>query len=384
MCKMSTHTHPQSLFGVLGNVAHRNWSETQGMQYLESDSDLFPLLLQHEGHTVEHGSAQFSFGSAQTFGTIYVQNDGGHSCTVAPDLRRTFTNRALERAGIQAHQWDAKKGFVANRENVRRVYDYYGDLYHHAPHKLLWAGLARLGGLEVFYPGFLLLNATRKMAAGEVLPRLSQIPLVRKLLDDTLPEAAIMAALECRLLQIQKDIFEDLAWQHEAYLQGRIDWLWRCCQADILQQCDFEAWRKIDQDTCPNAIGEGNKMLVWREQEKIVQPLYDTLQQELLWARWYFADQAILMPDSAMSILALAMHKTMDSFLEFVPNGDIMNLKDRWQWIEEHVYNRWLDLHQHHYAAINARLQCPLPETVLQAMTSRLYILVYEWLDGKS
>jgi hypothetical protein len=339
-------------------------------------------LLHYEGCTIEHGSAQFSFGSERHFGTICIQNGVGDTYTVAPDLRQMLTNCALKRAGIQAREWEPENGFAANRENVRRVYDYYGDLYQQAPHKLLWAGLARLGGLEVFYPGFLLLDATRRVAAGEIVPWLSQIPWVRQLLDDMLPEAAILAALECHLLQIQKSIFEDLAWQHEAYLHGRLDWLWRCYQADLLQQSDFEAWSKIHQEDDPEAIGDGNKVLVWREQERIVQPIYDMLDQELLLARWYFADRAFLHPLCAMSALAMAMHGHMESFHEVMPEGNIMNLTDRWQWIEEDVYPCWLRLHQMNFAVIGSRLRYPLPDTVAQVLLSRLYIFVREWLDS--
>jgi hypothetical protein len=382
MYTMSIQTHSQSLFGILSNIVHRNWSTEQGVQHLEASSDLFPMLLKHEGHTVEHGSMQFSFGTEQRFGTICVQNDKGCNCTIVPDLQQIFTNQALQRAGIQANQWDPTQGFASNCENVRRVYDYYGDLYHRAPRKMLWAGLARLGGLEVFYPSFLLLDMVRKVAAGEVVPWLTQTPLMRKLLDDMLPEAATLATLECRLLEVQKDIFEDIAWQHEAYLQGRLDVLQRCCQAGILQPCDYEAWHKINQEQCPATIGEGNKMLVRREQEKVVQPLYDTLQKELLWARWYFADQAILQPGHAMSRLAFAINKTVKSFLEAVPEGDIMNLDDRWKWIEEHVYPYWLHQHQTCPAAISIWLQDPLPETMMQVVSNRLRLFVREWLDG--
>jgi hypothetical protein len=42
--------------------------------------------------------------------------------------------------------WDPQQGFVANRERLIKVYDYYRDTYLKRPDQFLWAGLGRMAG----------------------------------------------------------------------------------------------------------------------------------------------------------------------------------------------------------------------------------------------
>jgi hypothetical protein len=386
---MDMHTHTESLLEALSHAATDN--RTRGRQQpphdLDSDSRMFPLLIQHRGRTIERNGTQFVFGSGPTLSTVHVRDmsraDTESMTPITLDIKKMFTNEAQKRAGIVADGWNPAAGFAANRASVRKVYDYYGSLYHIEPQALLWAGLARLGGLEIFYPGFLLLNSVQRLAAGETLPWLTRQPLVRWLLDALLPDADILFTLECRLLEIQKKIFDDLAWQHEVYLRGRLPWLQYCYDQENLPRPDYEAWQKISQADSPALIAEGNKALLRREQESVIQPLYHTLGRDLLWARLCFADCALLHPSTAFSALALAMHGTMESFPEAVPGGDILELEDRWRWMEHDVYPRWLHLHQTRHAAISARLQQELCESPVMALMSRLAIMVRECLDGQ-
>jgi hypothetical protein len=347
---------------------------------------MFPLLLQYRGRTIERDGMQFAFGSGPTLSTVHVRDTTRADAESIPpitfDIKQMFRNEALKRAAIAPEAWDPATGFAANRACARNVYDYYGSLYQAHPHTLLWAGLARLGGLEVFYPGFLLLDTVRCVAAGETLPWLTRQPLVRKLLDALLPEADILFMLECRLLEIQKRIFDDLAWQHEVYVRGRLDWLKHCRDEKSLPEPDYRAWQQINTEDCSASVAEGNKALLRREQEIVIQPLYNTLENDLLWARLCFADCALLHPSAAFSALALAMHGTMESFREMLPDGDIMDLEDRWRWIEQDVYPRWLHLHQSQHTAMSARLQRELCESRLRALASRIAIMVRERRDG--
>jgi hypothetical protein len=387
---MDTTAHTKDLLGTLAAAATTASPSPRGAQQphdLDNDSTVFPLLLQHQGRTLERDGMQFVFGSGPQLSTVHVQDaaapDAERILPLTFDIKKIFTNEALRRATIAPGSWEPDAGFAANRAAARKVYDYYGTLYKAEPHNLLWAGLARLGGLEVFYPGFLLLDAVRRVAAGEALPWLTQQPLVRRLLDVLLPEADILFHLECRLLVIQKKIFDDLAWQHEVYLQGRLDWLKHCRDEGSLPAPDYEAWQQICSDDRPNSVGEGNKRLLRREQEVVIQPFYETLERELLWARLCFTDSALLQPGTAFSALALAMHGSMESFREILPDGDIMSLEDRWRWIDQEVYPCWLRLHQTQHAAISARLQQNLVDCPLQALASRIAILLREWFDGR-
>jgi hypothetical protein len=294
-------------------------------------------------------------------------------------VQRQLHQRALQRAGIAAADWNSANGFAANREYARRVYDYYGRLYAIKPRQLLWAGLARLGGGEVLYPGFIVLNAIRRLVDGEVLPWLARMPFIRKLRATANP-----ARLEQQLLQIQHDVFADMAWQHEACLEDRLDWLWLAWQGGLIRSCDFAAWRSIARNDSPEAIAAANKVLLRREQEYVIQPAYNTIAPNLQSDCRDVADKTMFKPGRSLSLLAVAIHHRMDSFLEQFPNGNVMCLDDRWQWIERHIYPGWIELHRKRPHVVDRLLHRPMPRNLAHALGKLAIIIIWEFIDGKA
>src|SRR5690349_5880573 len=89
--------------------------------------------------------------------------------------------------------WDASVGYAPNRERIIKLYNYYRDTYRANPDAFLWAGLAR-------------------MAGGVVVSGLDLMVGV--------PLASDPNEITTGFVQIGKDIFHDLAWQLEAFLES--------------------------------------------------------------------------------------------------------------------------------------------------------------------
>ena len=220
------------------------------------------------------------------------------------DRKSHYTNVALGNAHDAVHpDWDPQAGWDVNRPRVVDVYGYYRDLTLTRPELFLWTGLGHMAGGAVV--GGLDLGA-----AGDVTERV--------------------------LIAIGRDIFFDLAWQHEAFLDG----------ADIVALAGLhdqfatyaqyaadgtvtfahatpavsysDAWRKITSGDA-GAIAEGNRDLLHNEQATVVQPQYDFLLR---------AGEAGL-----ASAFTNEIHPYHRAFLIDLPTSDIRQFGPRWQWI---------------------------------------------------
>lgn len=77
---------------------------------------------------------------------------------------------------------------------------------------------------------------------------------------------------------MQRDIFEDLAWQHEAYAAGGIDEIERLVSQGELDREALDAWQAIDDGD----VEKGNHLLLDREQRKVIQEDYQTMRDHTL------------------------------------------------------------------------------------------------------
>lgn len=193
--------------------------------------------------------------------------------TGRPTTKKGWRAVALRRAGIDAKAWDPRKGLLANDETVVAVWRRYGQ-FHLARAELQWAGMANLVG-PTFYAGwqdlFCLREADRK-ARAKLLSRLLDLPenhpLVRAASKSL--TTSELKWFETRFLSMQRKIFEDLAWQHEAYLRGGIEEMRRLRAAGQLDEATLENWEDIASgDT--ERIARGNRALLYREQKHVIQ-----------------------------------------------------------------------------------------------------------------
>jgi hypothetical protein len=231
--------------------------------------------------------------------------------TLYTDRKSHYTNVALGKANSSAHpSWDPDQGLALNRPQIVDAYAYYRDLAAGQPDLFLWAGLGH-------------------MAGGAVVGGLDA--------DPGFAEQSVM-------VRIGRDIFNDLAWQHEAFLDAPdtvVNLAALHDQFNTYPQYDSNgvvsyqpgtphtsykaAWQKIVSGD-PASIASGNRDLLENEQWSIIRPQYDFFQ--------------------TISFSGLAgpftnnIHPYHRAFLIEEPTGNILQAASRWDWIT-HPQGMW-------------------------------------------
>jgi uncharacterized protein YukE len=312
---------------------------------------------------------------------------------------------AYWRAGIDPDSWRPEDGLAANDAIVQAVYRYYGNLYLDHPY-LHWAGMANLVG-PMFYAGWQDMYAIRHVAdpgdRAEYLSRWVGLP--------TLPDEAYDAAeafgyvmppgflnpvdlagkltseeiewYEDRFLGMQREIFDDLAWQHEAFVLGGVPLMREIASrypTEMLPR-DIGAWEDIGSGD-PQRIKDGNVDLLLREQERVIQDDYDAMREHhgpvgdvFTYAFSTMAENPIpggqayrdydpivltvdLVPDVPVGPFGpfgphidiptpdVEVHQSLP-----LPDGNLSNFNDRWGWIEHDMVPHYQQLLQDPAAA---------------------------------
>jgi putative peptidoglycan binding protein len=221
-----------------------------------------------------------------------------------------YSNRALAKARDRDHgDWDPALGWTHNRPRVRDLYGYYRDLFLIAPNEFLWAGLGRMAGGAVV--------GGLDLGAGSV--------------EQTI------------FVRIGRDIFFDLAWLHEAYLDhwseavklGHLHDRFNEYTAYANGVPTFipgfparsygAAWNKITT----GRVVEGCRDLLENEQKSVIQPHYDVL-------------PAGFQPRP----FANEIHPYHRAFIRDFPSGNLLGFADRWRWITltNGMFQRWGDI----------------------------------------
>ena len=213
-----------------------------------------------------------------------------------------YLDQAYERAGIDPNTWDPNAGVDGNRQNIEAVYEYYAQLYRDHP-ELLWSGMAALIGPS-FYAGFQDLDSFADMAA--LARRLLENPAFDHLppgvsIDDVLDQLfpggvgdslrglASMSTQEIEdefrfyertFLDMQREIFIDMAPLHEAYTTDGLAGIQAMVDDGTISPDVYEAWEMIDEGhrTGDEALlQQGNEALLRREQSEIIRDEYDAM-----------------------------------------------------------------------------------------------------------
>lgn len=165
---------------------------------------------------------------------------------------------------------------------------------------------------------------------------------------------------EKRFLNMQKQIFDDLAWKHAAYQLGGIDLLRELTANGQLPAIERQPFENIASGLLER-VAEGNRALLYREQHDIIQhdynairsyhgPVGDVFSTALTWT----AENPIPGGDSyrddhhrpipipvpwPASLLNTLLPTTID-----VPSGNITDFDDRWRWIDGDMLPAYQDL----------------------------------------
>jgi len=240
--------------------------------------------------------------------TEYEFSDGEQ--IKACPTRKEWLQRAVSKAGISMSDWQPGKGFKKNKETVKKVYAYYQYLYN-TDSDLLWAGMAKLAGGTVF-------DALEKTQLAVRYSEYSSSLQIVHFYATRLMEL---------LLTMQKEIFEDLGWQHQAYIERGL-----ACLESIRAGGDIpiKAWRNIASGE-PGRVSAGNRTLLRREQGEILPPYYKKIRE--------MPDMNLL--PQAMSLLSKSPIPGGRSFEDVVKDGDITKFKDRWKWITKDMLPKY-------------------------------------------
>jgi Putative peptidoglycan binding domain len=232
------------------------------------------------------------------------------------DRKSHHNNVALGKANdANLPDWLPEAGFTANRARIIDLYAYYRDLYLAQPSLFLWAGLGH-------------------MAGGAVVGGLDRDP---GFIDQTV------------MVRIGQDIFFDLAWMHEAFLEDPNNII---SLADLHDRFNLyprytnslagyapgqptrsygRAWRKILSGESV-LVAEGNRDLLENEQWSIIQPHYEFLRTRLF--------------SGLVSPFTNAIHPYHRAFIVDIPQGNVLVASDRWSWITriDGMFQRWNDI----------------------------------------
>jgi hypothetical protein len=222
-------------------------------------------------------------------------------------LRDFWTASSVDHSVGNRDAWDPLAGFGANQSRIIQLYDYYRDLFNSNAQAFLWAGLGRMAGGAV-------LGGLRFLLSVSSDPSFTTNMMVL----------------------IGKQIFLDLAWQHELFrdnVQQAITAAQRHDERFPAKSSYAMAWMAIASGDA-GQVASGNQMLLSNEQFSIIQPLYDAIKAEPNAAESFAHTRAF----------TSNIHPYHLDFEEAMQGGDVTNADDRWAWITQPggMWDKWV------------------------------------------
>ncbi len=244
-----------------------------------------------------------------------------------------FKELAFMRAGIDPTAWNPRAGLGANDATVRAVYAYYRQLgLEHG--EFQWMKMAAVGG-PLFYAGFKDIDTAGDWADGSSVVR----PIPGVFGDISAEE---LRWNEGQFLTMQKAIFSDLAWQHEAFalggagaIHGAVNKLPVSERQRVLDDRTSQAWDDIDSGD-PDRVTAGNYRLIEREQGPVIQPYYDEMRDRPTGGPFTFG--LTRQADTPIPGSETYLEHSHHPILQGIPEGNISNYDDRIGWIQDSLW----------------------------------------------
>lgn len=249
-----------------------------------------------------------------------------------PDAWQWETYR---QAGIDPTRWDPSLGLAPLDGVAVDAWAFYAELFDRRPEQFLWAGMATLAG-GTFYAAFQDVHVLRRALesgsvradeVGELFRRLYPGlpgPVLDEISDLAARDMAALAAevryVEVRFLDMQRQIFDDLAWQHVAFEHGGLPAMEQLHDDGKIDLVHVRAWRDIASGDYARTV-QGNRALLRHEQEWIIGDDYDTVRghSPVTWAM-----------TMGMSVVAHSPVPGGRPFREVVPYELTVDTPDRW------------------------------------------------------
>ena len=313
----------------------------------------------------------------------------------------SWQHETLARAGIDGAAWDPSLGLALNDASARAAWELYAQLYAENPERFLWAGMAKLAG-ATFYAAFQDIHVLRLALEDGALTADQAADALQRMFPGMPPEAIArltssglgalageLRFVETTFLTMQRNIFDDLAWQHLAYQQGGLAAMEALYTDGTLEAEHIRAWRDIDSGQ-RSRVEMGNLALLSYEQDQIIGDDYDRIRDRspvtwlLTMGMSYLADSPIrdrgrpfrevvpyevkvnintpdrfpLWPDGILpdripytDVRVPGSDGVYAPFpdevtLDFgdLPINNVSIFDKRWQWIEDDMYPAWLEL----------------------------------------
>ena len=238
------------------------------------------------------------------------------------DIKDRWLRQAFAKASIDPSTWVPSKGANANRLVIEAVYSYYARLYLNHE-QLRWAAMAALVGPS-FYAGF------RDV--------------------DSVP-GHLLSFFETAFLEMQRQIFEDQAVMHEAYLTDGLVGIRGLADAGIIDSATLAAWQQIDSNDS-RLVDTGNLTLLFREQHDIIDRFYLNMREHSGGEAFTYGITLAGKPSipgarpfSAVFPLTVRGNVLAEwgiSLATPLPDGNIANFGDRWGLIERDTFPAFL------------------------------------------
>jgi hypothetical protein len=225
------------------------------------------------------------------------------------DIITQYRRKAYARLGINEKHWHPHLGYKSNAAILYQLYYYYREVYRQQPGKFLWMGLARLTGGQVIY-------GMRNVI------KIAKDPCV----------------LTQQIMQMAKDIFDDIAWQHELFLDSPEQLIKTSACLDKQQPTthSFEQiWKMITNEN-PTLISAANCMLLENEQFNTIQHRYEIIRKDNYSRKNLWLTRFVMRN----------IHPYHKRFFFDLPFRDVTLFPYRWQWIshEQGMWNTWSKL----------------------------------------
>ena len=344
----------------------------------------------------------------------------------------SWQHEALARAGIDGAAWDPSLGLALNDASARAAWELYAQLYAENPERFLWAGMAKLAG-ATFYAAFQDIHVLRRALEDGALTADQAADALERMFPGMPPEAIArltsgglgalageLRFVETTFLRMQRNIFDDLAWQHLAYQQGGLAAMEALHRQRALDDVQIRAWRDIGSGD-RQRVEQGNLELLRYEQDQVIGDDYDDIRDRspVTWALTvgmsHIADSPIpggrpfrevvpyevnvrvdtpdrlpLVPDWAVPDripgtgvrvpggggIHLDTPDHVEGTLIELPLNNVSVFDRRWEWIERDMYPAYLDLVDR--GGAGPLIATPIDELAADQRTIPDWLLHYE------